>query len=215
VFTGIIQAIGEVDSVSGDGDSADLCLRLPEGFGPLNEGESLAVDGVCLTATQPSAPNLFLATVSWETLDRTTLGSKTTGDCVNLERALRPIDHLGGHFISGHIDGTGHIRSVESRAGNWELSIAAPEDILRFCVEKGSVAIDGISLTIASLDDLGFTCAIIPHTYKQTTLHLRRPNEAVNLEADMLGKYVQRFLAGTHAPRPAVTWQMLKDAGFM
>ena len=128
---------------------------------------------------------------------------------------MRPVDHLGGHFVSGHIDGAGQIRSIVSRQGNWELSIAAPDEILRFCVEKGSIAVDGISLTIAALDDLGFTCAIIPHTFNRTSLHLRQPGDSVNLEADMLGKYVQRFLSGMAGTKASVTWKTLEDAGFV
>jgi len=214
LFTGIVQAIGEVDAVDGDGESGRIRLRLPQGFGPLQSGESLAVDGACLTATGP-ATGTFLADVSWETLSRTTLGGKSRGQRVNLERALRPVDHLGGHFVTGHIDAVGAIRHLVSRGANWELAVDAPERVLRYCVEKGSVAVDGISLTIATLGESGFTCAIIPSTFDQTTLRDRRPGDPVNLEADLIGKYVHRFWSKDSTPSPGLTFEALARAGFV
>lgn len=214
MFTGIVQAIGQIDSIEGDGESARIRLRLPQGFGPLEAGESLAVDGICLTAGD--SMTTFLADVSWETLSRTTLGRKNAGESVNLERALRPIDRLGGHFVTGHIDGTGTIRHFVRHAQSWELSVQAPAAVLMFCVEKGSIAIDGISLTLASLDDSGFTCAMIPHTLDQTTLKARQAGDVVNLEADLIGKYVHRFTRGdSSGSTSTISLKTLSDAGFL
>ena len=215
MFTGIVQGIGEVESVEGDGESADLSLRLPAGLGSLQAGESLAIDGACLTA-EFNTSTQFRASVSWETLARTTLSSKRPGDKVNLERSLRPSDRMGGHFVTGHIDGMGRVRSLELRGQSWELSVEAPAEILQFCIEKGSIAIDGISLTLASVDQTGFTCAIIPHTYQSTTLQFRRSGDAVNLEGDLIGKYVFRFTQQGKATKPAgLSWEQLENAGFV
>lgn len=217
MFTGIIQAIGEIHSVESGEEAARIRLRLPEGFGPLETGESLAVDGACLTAAPGAvaAPAHFLADVSWETLERTTLGGKSAGEAVNLERALRPSDRLGGHFVTGHVDGVGTIVRLEARASSWDLAIAAPPQVMQLCVEKGSIAVDGISLTVATLSESGFTCAVIPHTLNQTTLGRRRAGDRVNLEGDLIGKYVRRFMMRGEGQKPALTWEDLARAGFI
>lgn len=213
MFTGIIQGIGEIESLEGDGESAKLRLRLPSDMGPLEIGESVAVDGICLTANA-SPPDVFQADLSWETISRTSLAHKRKGQKVNLERALRPMDRLGGHFVSGHIDGIGKIAHLVNRGQSWELAIEAPEEILKFCIDKGSIAVDGISLTIATLADSGFTCAVIPHTLNQTNLSERQAGDSVNLEADLIGKYVRRLLAKPEDAPPKITLESLTRAGF-
>jgi riboflavin synthase len=214
VFTGIIEAIGQIQAVESQGESARIRLRAPEGFGPLEIGESVAVDGACLTADQV-APDGFAANVSHETLARTTLGRRRPGQEVNLERAMALGGRLGGHLVSGHVDATGRIRSLTERQGSWDLAVEAPGEILALCVEKGSIAVDGVSLTIAALEPWGFACAIVPHTLRAATLGRRRAGDEVNLESDLIGKYVRRLLGRTDDAPGAVTMETLKNAGFL
>jgi riboflavin synthase len=176
-------------------------------------GESVAVNGVCLTVAGV-ARAAFDADVSSETLRRSTLGELRPGAPVNLERALRPCDRLGGHFVLGHVDGTAHVvkNALEGEFRVLRFETATP--LLRYVVEKGSVALDGISLTVASLDAQGFSVAVIPHTLERTNLPSRRTGERVNLEVDVLGKYVERLLGGS-AGGQGVTWETLARSGFV
>jgi len=213
VFTGIIQDVGRITRASPitSGRRLDVATALDTGSFEL--GESVAVNGVCLTVASLGATG-FEADVSSETLRRSTLGELRPGSPVNLERALRPCDRLGGHFVLGHVDGT--IRLAESSLGGEfrVLRFEAPAPLLRFVVEKGSVALDGISLTVAKLDGTGFTVATIPHTLERTNLPGRRPGDRVNLEVDVLGKYVERLLAGKGSGE-GVTWETLARSGFV
>ncbi len=173
---------------------ARLVVAASEVLGDLEEGESLAVNGCCLTALRSDA-RTFSADLSPETLDKTNLGSLRPGSRVNLERPLQLTGRLSGHFVLGHVDGTGEVQSFEPLGdANWWLSIRTPRALLQFLVYKGSIAVDGISLTIASLDDDTIGIAIIPHTYEKTTLAGVRAGTAVNLECDMLAKHVHRLL---------------------
>jgi riboflavin synthase len=158
-------------------------------------GESVAVSGVCLTVVPPLDPATLAFDVSPETLARTTLGGLAAGARVNLERALLPTDRLGGHIVAGHVDATAEVLSVARAGDSWTFTFSLPPALARYAVEKGSIAVDGVSLTIASLRDGSFDVAVIPHTFSETTLGDRKPGDRVNLEVDVLGKYVERLLA--------------------
>ncbi|MCG9893673.1 MAG: riboflavin synthase [Thermosynechococcaceae cyanobacterium MS004] len=207
MFTGLIQASGQLQSL-GPRQLLVSCKerRLSEG---LALGDSVAVDGVCLTV-ETVADAGFVVTVSPETLNRTTLGDRVDTDwSVNLEPALRVGDRLGGHFVTGHIDGLGTVQSVQQSAESWLITFTVPIALGRYMVSKGSVAINGISLTIADCTEDGtqFTAAVIPHSFGQTNLQRLTPQTSVNIETDVLGKYVAKFL---RSPIPAaqVDWPM-------
>ncbi len=214
MFTGIIEALGEIDAVTPGGQSARMAIRTPKGFGSPGIGESIAVNGVCLTAEELLSSG-FAASVSAETLTRSTLGALRRDDKVNLERALAMGGRLGGHLVSGHVDAKGRIRSISERDNSWDLAVETPPEILSLCIEKGSIAIDGISLTIAALESWGVRCAIVPHTFEETNLRQRRAGDEVNLESDLIGKYVQRLL-GPNAPgEKGITWDTLEQSGYL
>jgi riboflavin synthase len=158
-------------------------------------GESLAVSGVCLTVVPPLDPKVLTFDVSPETLERTTLGGLAAGARVNLERALAAGDRLGGHIVAGHVDGTAEVLSVAKAGDSWTFTFSLPGALARYAVEKGSIAVDGVSLTIAALRAGSFDVAVIPHTFTETTLGDRERGDRVNLEVDVLGKYVERLLA--------------------
>jgi riboflavin synthase len=185
MFTGVVQATGKVASFE------DGHLRVDAPLDDVSEGDSVAVNGVCLTATVVDGAG-FAAYVVEETLRRSSLGSLAAGDRVNLELPLRATDRLGGHIVQGHVDGLG---TVESLDGSGILRVAAPAELLRYVVEKGSIAIDGVSLTVAEVDDDGFSVALIPETLERTTLGAVHPGRAVNLEVDVLAKYVEKLVA--------------------
>lgn len=216
MFTGLIEEIGRVQQARREGGGiTKLAIKGQRTTSSLAVGDSIAVDGTCLTVTR-TAHAWFEADLSEETLARTTLGELQIGDPVNLERPCRPTDRLGGHFVTGHIDGVGTIREIQETGGMWWFSIAYPEGLRPLLVEKGSVAVDGISLTVADLDDRFFGVAIIPHTYHDTTLGRKAVGWRVNLEADLLGKYVIRYLEGLGpvTKKATLTESRLRDLGF-
>lgn len=190
MFTGLVAGTGTVESLERDGGGVRLRVR-SELAGELGPGDSVAVNGVCLTAVEPDAQG-FSADVMEETLRRSSLGPLATGDAVNLELPLRAGDRLGGHIVQGHVDGVGRIRRVDDEG----IEVEATQDVLRYCVEKGSIAVDGVSLTIAALDDETFTVALVAHTLEVTTLASLQPGDPVNLEVDILAKYVERLTGG-------------------
>ncbi|MBN2823091.1 MAG: riboflavin synthase [Coriobacteriia bacterium] len=195
MFTGLIECEGVITRAERVSGGMRLEVYAPEFGRDMAIGDSIAVDGVCLTVAK-FIRGAFLADVSGETLDRSTLGGLRQGGKVNLERALRLSDRLGGHIVSGHIDGVGTLQ-LRQPAGKFTVyQFGAPASIMEYIVEKGSVAIDGISLTVAKVGDEGFTCAVIPQTESSTTLKEKAVGAAVNLEADMFAKYVKRFVAG-------------------
>ena len=187
MFTGLVREVGAVVSF----EDGRLCV---ESSIIAAIGDSVAIDGVCLTVVDGDRKTLAFDAVP-ETLSRTTLGRLAPGEAVNLEPALRAGEALGGHYVQGHVDGIGRIRSVDTEGDGRRVWVDAPAEILRYCVEKGSVAVDGVSLTVAGLDDEGFAVALVPHTLEVTTLGSAAAGDEVNLEADVLAKYVER-LAG-------------------
>jgi riboflavin synthase len=193
VFTGIIRERGHVALVEGQGDARHLRIEAPATASELSVGDSVSVDGCCLTATEV-VDGQFAVTAVPETINRTTLGRLATGDEVNLERATRAGEPLGGHYVQGHVDGVGQIESVEPEEEGSHVRISASPELLRYCVEKGSIAVGGVSLTISALDDGAFEVALVPHTLEQTTLGGVQPGDAVNLEVDILAKYVEKLV---------------------
>jgi riboflavin synthase len=193
MFTGIVRELGRVAAAEERGGGLVLAIEAPEAASTLSPGDSLAVDGVCLTAETVTDGRVTLHAVP-ETLSRTTLGRLREGDAVNLEPALRAGEPLGGHYVQGHVDAVGRIQSVEAEGEGLRVFVAAPPEILRYVAEKGSVAVDGVSLTVAELADDAFAVALVPHTLERTTLHELIPGREVNVEVDVLAKYVERLL---------------------
>ena len=194
MFTGIIEELGSVRSIEERGENARIVIDAKIVTEGTNHGDSIAVNGVCLTALDIHDDS-FAADVSRETLLRSTLGSLKPGAPVNLERAVTPATRLGGHMVQGHVNARGQFVSVDSHGESWTLRIAYPAEIARYLVFKGSVAVEGISLTIANLAENYFEIAIIPKTWEVTNLSHLKPGDSVNLEVDVIGKYVERLLA--------------------
>ena len=193
MFTGIVAELGEVAEIEYRGDAARLTIR--GSTDDVSAGESIAVNGVCLTVTGV-IDGTFTADVMGETLDRSALGALTAGAPVNLERSVRLADRLGGHLVQGHVDATGAIIS-RSPSAHWDqVRISLPAAIARYVVLKGSIAVDGVSLTVSALGEGWFEVSLIPETLKRTTLGTRQPGEMVNLEADVIAKYVERLRSG-------------------
>ena len=193
MFTGIIEEQGEIESVTRGSNSAVLSVKCSKVLENTKIGDSIAVNGVCLTVTTLHSDG-YTADVMHETLDRSGLGRLKKGDRVNLERAMAADGRFGGHIVSGHIDGTGVIRSMIREENAIWVSIGTSPQILHLIVEKGSVCIDGISLTVARVDEAGFQVSVIPHTGEETTLLEKVPGDLVNLENDVIGKYVEKLL---------------------
>ena len=194
MFTGIIEELGSVRSIEERGENARIVIDAKVVTEGTNHGDSIAVNGVCLTALDIHDDS-FAADVSRETLQRSTLGSLKPGAPVNLERAVTPQTRLGGHMVQGHVDARGQFVSVDSHGESWTLRISYPPEIARYFVFKGSVAVEGISLTVANLTEDYFEIAIIPKTWEVTNLSHLKPGDSVNLEVDVIGKYVERLLA--------------------
>lgn len=193
MFTGIVREVGRVAAVEGDASGLDVTIEAPLTASRIEIGGSVSIDGVCLTAESVESNVMAFHAVS-ETLSRSSLGRLQPGDAVNLEPALCAGEPFGGHIVQGHVDGVGTVRSVSPEGDGLRILIDAPLDLLRYCVEKGSITVAGVSLTIASLDESGFGLALIPHTLSVTTLGSLEPGQEVNLEVDVLAKYVERLL---------------------
>jgi riboflavin synthase len=193
VFTGIVRERGRVASVEGDGKGIRIRLDAPLTAEAVAIGDSVALSGCCLTVVEAANGTLAFDAVP-ETLSRSSLDGLEAGAELNVEPALRAGDPLGGHYVQGHVDGVGSVRSVEPEGEGRRIWFDAPAEVLRYCVEKGSVAVDGVSLTIAGLDESGFAVALIPHTLAATTLGTLATGDRVNLEADVLAKYVERLV---------------------
>ena len=193
MFTGIIEELGRVRSVEMNGANARIVIAASRVVQDTNHGDSIAVNGVCLTALDITA-NSFAADVSKETLERSTLGKLKPDSPVNLERAVTPATRLGGHIVQGHVDATGKFLGAIDHDGSWTVRIAFPTEIAPYLVFKGSITVEGISLTIASLKEDHFEIAVIPKTWEVTNFSHLRPGDEVNLEADVIAKYVERIL---------------------
>lgn len=215
MFTGIVEEIGRLKAIKRGPASALLTIEASTVLEDVHLGDSIAVNGVCLTVTEFSS-SMFKADVMHETLNRSSLGMLGYGSPVNLERAMKADGRFGGHIVSGHIDGTGTITNIRRDDNAIWYTIDTPESILRYIVEKGSITIDGISLTVAGLDRNSFQVSIIPHTAENTILSLKKAGDIVNLENDIIGKYVEKLMqpAETEAGGSAITEAFLIENGF-
>lgn len=213
MFTGLIQQVGKLQSLSQVAGGWSLTItHAPWPGEPLVLGESVSVQGACLTVARSEA-HAFAADLLEETMARTALSSLRSGAAVNLERALRPTDRLGGHIVTGHVDESGRIEAIEPRGRDWRVRVRYSTEAARQTVMKGSIALDGISLTVAALGDDWFEVHIIPHTWQATSLPERQVGDKVNIETDILGKHVARLLGG--ALVGGLTLEKLTAAGFV
>jgi riboflavin synthase len=210
MFTGIIEDVGRVKNIEKKGAFGRITVETGLPLKDVKPGDSIAVNGACLTATRVEGSS-FSADISGETLSVTTLGGLKPGDKVNLELALTLSKPLGGHMVTGHVDGVGVIRRMKAEGGNLVIEVAAPMEVLAQVVKKGSITVEGISLTVAGLLSDGFTVAIIPHTLEKTNLLAMGEGAKVNLETDLVGKYVQKFIAKGES---RVTEDFLSENGF-
>jgi len=214
MFTGIIEELGRLEAVEPRAAGSRLRIGARTVMSDLREGDSVSVNGVCLTAVDLK-PGSFAADASPETLQRSSLGALRTGSPVNLERALQANARLGGHIVQGHVDGIGRIVSLDLLGdNNWWLKVQAPPELDRYLVFKGSVAIDGISLTVAALEDGVVSVTIIPHTYENTNLRGKRPGDVVNLETDVLARYVEKMLGTLDLKQSRLTIGDLREQGY-
>jgi riboflavin synthase len=216
MFTGIIEELGKISSVENRGESAKIKVAARTVTHDTKEGDSIAVNGVCLTAIEIT-PASFAADVSNETLTRSTLGKLNVGASVNLERAVTLSTRLGGHIVQGHVDATGKFLEARQSGDFWTARFAFGEEIGRYLIYKGSISVEGISLTIANLTDNYFEVALIPKTWELTNLSTLKTGDAVNLEADMIAKYIERImLYGKASEKPeGITMDKLKKMGFV
>lgn len=217
MFTGIIQAVGKIAAI--DQKGADSQVRIDTGrldMSNVNTGDSIAVSGICLTVVEHSTSG-FSADVSGETLSRTTLGGLRPGDAVNLEKALTLNTPLGGHLVSGHVDGVGSVLSREPEGRSVQFRFQAPDVLARYIAEKGSICVDGVSLTVNAVNGAKFDVNIVPHTLAETTLDNLRPGSKVNLEVDLLARYLERLMLGEGAAQDStgITRDFLARHGYI
>lgn len=194
MFTGIVRELGVVVQNEGVGGGRELVVRAPATAAQTAIGDSVSIAGCCLTATAVEDGRIAFHAVP-ETVARSTLGALETDEQVNVEPAIRAGEELGGHYVQGHVDAVGRIQSVEAEGEGLRVFVEAPDDVLRYCVAKGSITVDGVSLTIAELAEDAFAVALVPHTLAATTLAALKPGQQVNLEADVLAKYVERLIS--------------------
>lgn len=216
MFTGIVEEIGELKKIKKGARSSEITIKASKVLEDTKIGDSIMMNGICLTVTSMTA-NAFTVDVMSETLDRTALGDMSSGSRINLERALNLQTRLGGHMVSGHIDGTGVISEFRRDDNAVWVTVQTGPDVLRYVIEKGSIAIDGISLTVAKVSETDFQVSIIPHTAEETTLLKHNIGDKVNLEVDLIGKYVEKLLGlspGKEVRKSALTEAFLKNNGF-
>ena len=212
MFTGLVEEVGRIDSVKKKGQGLELTINAHQILEDIKVGDSIAIDGVCLTVEHFTKTAFSVQAVA-ETLFRSTLGSKSTGAGVNLERALLASARFGGHFVQGHVDGLAQIISIEQRDPGYWLTLRIPENISKFMVEKGSIALDGLSLTIARIESVILSVAIIPHTWRATTLKDNRVGDSMNIEVDILAKYLNKFIQ-PYVKSHGLTLDKLSQLGF-
>lgn len=213
MFTGIIEEVGTVKEVQRNGNNSFIRIQAEKILSDVNIGDSISVNGVCLTVTRYDR-NIFQADVMNETLNRSSLGSLRTGSPVNLERAMSANGRFGGHIVSGHIDGTGIITNIRNDGIAVWYTINAKPEIMRYIIEKGSIAIDGISLTVAEVSKNNFSVSIIPHTAEQTILSTKKAGDIVNLESDIIGKYVEKLMSPEKS-ESNIDMAFLAERGFL
>jgi riboflavin synthase len=214
MFTGIIEHLGKVTQIKKQADSAVIVVDIAQMSKDVNSGDSIAINGACLTVTHIKGSEVSFD-VSTETLSKTTIGELKTSDRVNVESSLRIGDKLGGHFVTGHVDGVGVINRKESDTGQCTMWFSVSKELANMMIKKGSVAVDGISLTIVDLEEKSFSVALIPYTLEETSLGFKKVGQKVNIETDMLGKWVKRILVTDDKTVSGITEEMLKEKGFL
>ena len=213
MFTGLIEEVGRVTARARRGAFQRLHIGARLVLDDLRTGDSVSIDGACQTVVEVGGSGFAVESVE-ETLTRTTLGELAVGAPVNLERAVRADGRLGGHFVLGHVDGTGRVTALTPAEHAWTLGVEAPPELRRYLASKGSVAVDGISLTIAAVDAAGFTVAVIPHTFQHTTLAERHLGDRVNLEVDVIARYLERLFADDEPAPAGLTLPRLRSMGY-
>ncbi len=214
MFTGIIEEVGKVERIVRGGKSLQLAVAAKKVLSDVQLGDSISVNGVCLTVTAFTKTH-FSADVMPETFKSTSLAALTPGSSVNLERAMAANGRFGGHFVSGHVDGVGHIISKKHEENALYITISFPEQLSRYLLYKGSIALDGTSLTLFGVSDNDLTVSLIPHTRDETVLALKGIGDPVNIECDMLAKYVGNMLEKKEMPRKGITMDLLKENGYL
>ena len=193
MFTGLIQEVGIIESIQANAEGKEFVIKAPNLIKDIQIDDSVATNGVCLTATQIKGDSFKVQAIHM-TLKKTSIGSLNVGSPVNLELSLRPSDRLGGHMVSGHVNELGVIKDIKKMGQNWEITIGFKPEIRKYMIQEGSVALDGISLTIAELKNTELKVAIIPHTLKNTNLGLKKIGDVINIEVDMVAKYIENFI---------------------
>lgn len=215
IFTGIIEELGTINRIERGSNSSRINVRADKVLGDVRIGDSIAINGVCLTVTEFSQEH-FVADVMAETLEKTNLRNLSTGQRVNLERAVRLGDRMGGHLVQGHVDGVGTIVEQQKLDIATLFRVKAPEEVMAYVVKKGSIAIDGISLTVVETNADGFTVSLIPHTAAMTTLGFKKPGDTVNLESDIIGRYVEKLMSsGKESKQSNLSLGFLAENGFL
>lgn len=217
MFTGIVESIGTVESVQNEGDVVRLWVSTPLELIDTRLGDSIAVDGVCLTVTalRAGAPSRVAFDIGPESLRVTSLRRLRNGSRVHLERALRLADRLGGHLVQGHVDGVGEVRRATRQGETLQLEIGASPEVLRLCIHKGSICLDGVSLTLNEVKADAFGVWLIPHTLERTRLGELKAGDVINIENDVVGKYIEKLLQGHEGGPRGVTWELLASNGFL
>lgn len=193
MFTGLIQELGTIQSISSNAEGKEFIIKAPKLIKEIEIDDSVATNGVCLTATAISGDSFKVQAVHM-TLEKTSIGTLKTGDRVNLELSLRPQDRLGGHMVQGHVNALGKVKAIKTIGENWEIEVSFPPELRKYMISEGSITLDGISLTIAKLTNQTLTVAIIPHTLEKTTLSAKKIGDVLNIEVDMVAKYIENFL---------------------
>lgn len=193
MFTGLVQELGTIQSITQNAEGKEFIIKAPGLIKDIQIDDSVATNGVCLTATKIQGDTFKVQAVHM-TLQKTSIGALKTNDRVNLELSLRPNDRLGGHFVQGHVNALGKIKQISTTGETWEMEVGFPAELRKYMISEGSVALDGISLTIARLTSESLTVAIIPHTLEKTTLSRKKVGDSLNIEVDMLAKYIENFL---------------------
>jgi riboflavin synthase len=214
MFTGIIEEVGTVSEFKKLSNGAKLKIKCKTILEDINIGDSISINGCCQTVTEIFSDG-FAVDVSDETLRITTFKNLKNADSVNLERALTPTSRMGGHIVQGHVDGTGKFISAEKKSEFYDMTFEITDDLNRYIVKKGSISINGISLTVANINNNQIAVAVIPHTYQNTTMNLLKPNDIVNIETDVLGRYVEKFLSSRDNNSSNLTEDFLKENGFI
>ena len=193
MFTGLIQEVGTIESITTNPEGKEFVIKAPSLIQEIKIDDSVATNGVCLTATKIQGDTFRVQAVHM-TLEKTSIGSLKPQDKVNLELSLRPHDRLGGHFVQGHVNALGKIKQIQMTGKNWEIEVSFPKELRKYIISEGSIALDGLSLTMARLTDSSLTVAIIPHTLEKTSLSSKKVGDVLNLEVDMIAKYIENFL---------------------